>query len=160
MRRRNKFTQVQAQALGTLIDASLSKIYLVVSLFFFFIEIVCVCCVLSCFSCLPLCVTLWTVACQSPLFTGFSRLEYWSSCHFPLQGIFPTWGLIPHLLCLLHRQAGFFLNFFFTTTATWETQALFNTFTNGGQGSQYGFFFVVIRDSNSLPSQRRCSVND
>lgn len=67
MRRRNKFTQVQAQALGTLIDASLSKIYLVVSLGFF-IEIICVCCVLGFASQLsPLCVT-WTVACQSPLF--------------------------------------------------------------------------------------------
>ena len=27
-------------------------------------------------------------------------------CHFLLQGIFPTQGLNPHLLCLLHWQAG------------------------------------------------------
>ena len=28
------------------------------------------------------------------------------SCHFFLQGIFPTQGLNPHLLCLLHWQVG------------------------------------------------------
>ena len=27
-------------------------------------------------------------------------------CHFLLQGIFPTWGLKLHLLCLLHSQVG------------------------------------------------------
>ena len=27
-------------------------------------------------------------------------------CHFLLQGIFPTQGSNPHLLCLLHWQAG------------------------------------------------------
>ena len=34
--------------------------------------------VLSCFSCVQLSVTLWTVACQAPLSMGFSRQEYWS----------------------------------------------------------------------------------
>ena len=29
---------------------------------------------------------------------GFSRQEYWSGCHFLLQGIFPTQGSNPHLL--------------------------------------------------------------
>ena len=29
-------------------------------------------------------------------------------CQFTLQGIFPTQGLNPHLLCLLHWQAGSF----------------------------------------------------
>ena len=33
---------------------------------------------LSPFSCVRLCVTLWTVALQAPLSTGFSRQEYWS----------------------------------------------------------------------------------
>ena len=28
-------------------------------------------------------VTLWTVACQAPLSTGFSREEYWSGLPFP-----------------------------------------------------------------------------
>ena len=35
-------------------------------------------CVLSCFSHVQLGVTLWTVACQAPVFMGFSRQEYWS----------------------------------------------------------------------------------
>ena len=39
-------------------------------------------CVLSCFSCLQLCVTLWTAAHQAPLSTGFSRQEYWSGLLF------------------------------------------------------------------------------
>ena len=39
-------------------------------------------------------------------------------CHAPLQGIFPTQGSNPCLLCLLHWQAGFFCFCFFTTSAT------------------------------------------
>ena len=35
-------------------------------------------CVLSCFSCNQLIVTLWTAACQPPLSMGFSRQKYWS----------------------------------------------------------------------------------
>ena len=36
---------------------------------------------------------------------GFSRQEYWSGCHFLLQGIFLSQGWKPHLLRLLHWQA-------------------------------------------------------
>ena len=36
--------------------------------------------------------TLWTVAHQAPPSMGFPRQKYWS-CHFLLQGIFPTQGL-------------------------------------------------------------------
>ena len=46
--------------------------------------------VLSCFSCVQLFVTLWTVAHQAPLSMGFSSQDYWSGCHALLQGIFPT----------------------------------------------------------------------
>ena len=35
------------------------------------------------------------VACQAPLSMEFSRQEYWVSCHFLIQGIFPTQGLNP-----------------------------------------------------------------
>ena len=45
---------------------------------------------------------LWTIACQDPLFMQFSKKEYWSICHFLLQGIFPTQG---SNLSLLHWQA-------------------------------------------------------
>ena len=40
-------------------------------------------CVLSCFSCVWLFVTLRTIACQAPLSVGFSRHEYWSGLPFP-----------------------------------------------------------------------------
>ena len=50
--------------------------------------------------------TLWTVAHQGPLSTGFSQQEYWSGLPLPSSGgIFQTRGLNPHLLCLLHWQA-------------------------------------------------------
>ena len=40
---------------------------------------VCVCvCVCELFSCDPLFVTLWTVACQALLSMGFFKQEYWS----------------------------------------------------------------------------------
>ena len=58
--------------------------------------------VLSCFGCVRLFVSLWIVAHLAPLSMGFSRQEYWSSCHVLLQGIFPTQGSNPHLLWLLH----------------------------------------------------------
>ena len=40
-------------------------------------------CVLSCFSCVRLFVSPWTVALQAPLSMGFSRQEYWSGLPFP-----------------------------------------------------------------------------
>ena len=39
--------------------------------------------------------TLWTVACQTPLSTGFSRQEYWSGLPFPPPGDLPTQGSNP-----------------------------------------------------------------
>ena len=41
----------------------------------------------------------WTVACQAPLFTEFSKQEYWSGCHFLLQGLFMTQGS-NHISCI------------------------------------------------------------
>ena len=40
-------------------------------------------CMLSHFSCVQLCTTLWIAAHQAPLSTGFSRQEYWSGLPFP-----------------------------------------------------------------------------
>ena len=40
-------------------------------------------CMPSPFSCVRLCVTIWTAAHQAPLSTGFSRQEYWSGLPFP-----------------------------------------------------------------------------
>ena len=51
---------------------------------------------------------LWAVACQAPLLCPweFSGKSTRVGCHLLLQGIFPTQGLNPCLLCLLHWQAG------------------------------------------------------
>ena len=49
-------------------------------------------------------VTLWTVAHQALLSLGFSGKNPGMGCHFLLQGIFPTQGLNPCLLHLLHWQ--------------------------------------------------------
>ena len=61
---------------------------------------------LSGFSRVQLCVTLWTAAFQAPLSMGFPRQGY-GSCHAPLQGISLTQGSNPHLSCLLHWQVGY-----------------------------------------------------
>ena len=59
-------------------------------------------CVLSPFSHILLCETLWTVGHQVPLSTGFSRQEYWSGSPCPPPGDLPNPGieppcLVPHL---------------------------------------------------------------
>ena len=40
-------------------------------------------------------VTLWTVACQAPLFMEFSRQKYWSGFPFPSPGDLPNTGVEP-----------------------------------------------------------------
>ena len=39
--------------------------------------------------------TLWTVACQAPLFMGFSMQEYWNGFPFPSPGDLPNPGIEP-----------------------------------------------------------------
>ena len=58
---------------------------------------------LSCLSCVRRFVTLWTSARQAPISMGFSR-NPGVGCHAFLQGIFPTQGLDPCFLWLLHRR--------------------------------------------------------
>ena len=48
-------------------------------------------------------VTPGTVACQAPPSMEFSRQEYWSGCHFLLQGIIPDQGVEPVSLALAGR---------------------------------------------------------
>ena len=63
-------------------------------------------CVLSCFSCVRLCVTLWTIAHQAPLFHGDSPGNNTGvGCRALPKVIFPTQESNPHLFCLLHWQA-------------------------------------------------------
>ena len=53
------------------------------------------CYVLSCFSHVQLFVTLWTVACQTPMSMGLSRQEYWSGLPFPPPGDLSNPGTEP-----------------------------------------------------------------
>ena len=57
---------------------------------------------LSHFSRVQLFVILLTVACQAPLFMGFSRQKYWSGFPCLSQGMFLILGSKPSLLYFLH----------------------------------------------------------
>ena len=48
---------------------------------------------LSQFSCVQLCATLWTAVCQAPLSMGFSRQEYWSGLPCPPPKDLPDPGI-------------------------------------------------------------------
>ena len=50
---------------------------------------------LSCFSCVQLFATIWTIACQAPLTNGFSRQEYSSVLPFPPPEDLPNPGIKP-----------------------------------------------------------------
>ena len=52
-------------------------------------------CVLSCFCCVWLLETSWTVDHQAPLSMEFSRQEYWSGLPLPSPGDFPNSGIEP-----------------------------------------------------------------
>ena len=72
-------------------------------------------CVLSCFSCIQLFVTPWTVACQALLSMGFSRQEYWSGLPFPSSEDLPDPRIEPRSLMSPALASGFF-----ASSATWE----------------------------------------
>ena len=89
-------------------------------------------CILSHFRHVRLFATLWTVAHQIPLSTGFSRQEYWSGLpcspprDLPEPEIEPTSLTSPAL-------AGRF----FTTSATWEAHTVTHLLSNCVLGSGY-----------------------
>ena len=74
-------------------------------------------CMLSCFSCIRLFATQWTVTYQAPLSTGFSRQEYWSGLPFPPPGNLPNRGIEP-----ASPVSPALAGRFFTMSATWEVQ--------------------------------------
>ena len=65
-------------------------------------------CVLSGFSRVRLCATLWTRARQAPLSTGFSRQEYWSGLPCPPPGDLPDPGMEPWSLVSPALAGGLF----------------------------------------------------
>ena len=70
---------------------------------------------LSCLSCVQLFVTLWTVACQTPVSMGCSRQDNWSGLPCPPPGDLPDTGTEPTSL-----MSPTLTGVFFTTSATWE----------------------------------------
>ena len=65
-------------------------------------------CVLSCFSCVRIFVTLWTIARQVPLSMGLSRQECWSGLSCPLPGNLLDPGVKPMSSVSLALASGFF----------------------------------------------------
>ena len=57
--------------------------------------LLCLCVCVPLLGCVQLNRTLWTVACQAPLFIGFSRQEYWSGLPFPSPEDLPNPGIEP-----------------------------------------------------------------
>ena len=70
---------------------------------------------LSRFSCVQLCATLWTAALQAPLSMGLSWQEYWSRLPCPPPEHLPDLGIELTSLLSPALAAGFF-----TISATWE----------------------------------------
>ena len=64
-------------------------------------------CMLSCFSCVRLFVTLWTVAHQALLSIGFSGQEYCSGLPCPPPGDLPHPGIEPSSLASPASRSGF-----------------------------------------------------
>ena len=97
-------------------------------------------CVLSCFSCVWLFVTLRTIACQAPLSVGFSRYEYWSGLPCPPLGDLPSPGIE---LAFLELACGFS-----TTSTTWEAQMIIEP-ENVGNEQKY-ICWINVRDLRAL----------
>ena len=74
-------------------------------------------CVLSLFTHVWLCATLWTIVPQAPLSMGFSRQEYSSGLPCPHPGDPPDLGIEPVSL-----RSPALAGRFFTTSATWEAR--------------------------------------
>ena len=77
-------------------------------------------CMISCFNCVWLFVTLWTVACQASLFVGYFRQEYWSGLPCPPPGDLPDPRIKP-----ISPMPAALAGRFFTTSATWEAHFIY-----------------------------------
>ena len=94
-------------------------------------------CVLSHFSRVQLCTTLWTKAHQTPLSMGFSRQEYWSGLPCPPPGDLPNPGT--ELTSLMSPAlAGVFSN----TSATGKTYV----------GYTYWYFTILESSTGKILS--------
>ena len=64
------------------------------------------CCAKSLQSCPTLCDPMDYIALQAPLSVGFSSKNTGVGCHALRQGVFPSQGSNPPLLCFLQWQVG------------------------------------------------------
>ena len=94
-------------------------------------------------SCLTLCNTIWTAACQTPLSMGFSRQEYWSGLRCSPAGDLSDTGIEPASL-MSPALAGGFVLFCFTTSTTWET--LGNLKNQGALGTSVVFWWQIFSE--------------
>ena len=90
---------------------------------------------LSPFSCVQLCATLWTVAPQAPLSMRFSRQGYWNGFLYPPPGDLPNPEIEPVSLMSPALAGGFF-----TTMATWKAHHL--QMITEVQSSIFYYFFL------------------
>ena len=92
-------------------------------------------CMLSCFSCVWLIATPWTVACQALPSVEFSRQEYGNGFLCPPPGHLPDPGIK-----LASRMSPALVGGFFTTSATWEAHSTprnTNSFTGFLERARY-----------------------
>ena len=80
-------------------------------------------CMLSGFSHVRLCATLWTVDLQAPLSVGFSRQEYWSGLPYHPSGDLPN----PRMKSTSLTSPAL-AGRFFTTSTTQEALLVFNIY--------------------------------
>ena len=95
-------------------DCSCNHFYLI------FGEAVCIC-MISCFSCVWLFATLWTVACQAPLSMGFCRQEYCSELPLPPPWDPPDPGIEPKSPVSLTLADGFL-----PSSTSWEAFSMYS----------------------------------
>ena len=105
-------------------------------------------CMLSCFSHVWLCATLWTVAHQAPLSMGFFRQAYCSGLPFPPPGDLPNPGIKPtspvlqaDSLVLNHQGS----SFMYTTVILESTLRLeFEAYKQRLSQQKYWFNYCVL----------------
>ena len=89
------------------------------------------CAVLSRFSRVPLCETLWTVTCQTPLPRGFSRQEHWRELLCLSSGDLPDPGIEPiSLVSCIGRQVLSQSPGKLTCCTSWQIQPKYKRFTS------------------------------
>ena len=118
-------------------------------------------CMLSHFSHVQLCATLWTVACQAPLSMEFSRQEYWSGLTFLSPGDLSDSGIEPVSTALTEKAMAPH-----SSTLAWqipwtEEPGKLQSMLRIRQTEQLHFHFSLscIGEGNGNPLQCSCLEN-